>query len=118
MNAMPNYIEPADSVLSHEVDAEIGRLCFDPLSHWEETKQAEVAISALRLADNRFRACWDWSYAMEGVPNAPEWKGEAFRDALMSGDLCEIGRLIRESVVREFALNCVEDAEKAWEFGV
>ena len=116
MNALPHYIEPAHSVLSNEVDAEIERLCSDPT--WEWHKRREVRQAAYSLLSVRWPAHRSWTYAMEGVPNAPEWKGEAFRAALMAGDTCEIGRLVRESVIREFALNCVEDAEKAWELGV
>ena len=118
MNALPNYVEPPHVALEREVDAEIERLCCDPFSHWEDSKRAEVSVSSRKLLRERWRLAWDWTYAMQGVPNAPEWKAGAFRTALMAGDTCEIGKLIRESVIREFALNCVEDAEKAWELGV
>ena len=115
MNALSNYIEPAHVAFERGVETEIERLTSDPT--WEPNKRVEVCGLAQSLRYSRLDCGISWTYALEGVPCAPTWDRKAFHKALMQGDLIEVGRLIRDATAREFALNCVDAAEKAWENG-
>ena len=115
MNAIPHYVEPAHSVLSHEVDAEIERLMRT--EDYEPDVICRLIARAMRAAGDRLRDASQWDAALADATYT-QWDREEFMRLMLAGDHCAIGQMLHKATVTQFATLCVNATLYQWELGV
>ena len=114
MNAIPHYVEPAHSVLSHEVDAEIERLMR--AEDYEQDVMQLLIERTQKAASERLRDASQWDYALSDATYA-QWDRDEFMRLMLAGDHCAIGAMLHKATVAQFANLCVNATLYQWELG-
>ncbi len=114
MSAIPYYVEPADSVLSHAVDAEIDRLMRT--EDYEPDVMRVLIEHAQKAASERLRDASQWDYALADATYA-QWDRDEFMRLMLAGDHCAIGVMVHKATVAQFAESCVNATLYQWELG-
>jgi len=95
------------------VEAEITRL-VDAEVFDERGQDSEFTKIALRIMNQRWNDVMSWAEAFVDVPYASQWSDVEFLTLIRDGDDAELGRMIRQRTLAEFASDVFNAAETEW----